>query len=58
LLVARFRPQFEGDTPVAAPNMIFRHTFTYYPHDKPPHKQSAGHDAANQETNGESDKGA
>jgi tetratricopeptide (TPR) repeat protein len=29
--VARFRPRFEGDTPVAAPNQLYRHTFVYYP---------------------------
>ena len=32
LRVARFRPRFEGDNPVAAPDQIYRHTFTYYPH--------------------------
>ncbi len=29
--VARFRPRFEGDTPVSSVNQIYRHTFTYYP---------------------------
>jgi TonB family protein len=29
--VARFRPRFEGDTPVMSVNQIYRHTFTYYP---------------------------
>jgi TonB family protein len=29
---ARFRPRFEGDTPVTAPNQVYRHTFVYYPH--------------------------
>jgi TonB family protein len=29
---ARFRPRFEGDTPVIATNQIYRHTFVYYPH--------------------------
>jgi len=32
LRVARFRPRFEGDNPVASPNQVYRHTFTYYPH--------------------------
>jgi tetratricopeptide (TPR) repeat protein len=58
LLVARFRPQFDGDTPVAAPNMIYRHTFTYYPHEKAPlHKQAAGHDSDAEEDDGKSDNG-
>ena len=29
--VARFRPRFDGDTPVATPNQVYRRTFTYYP---------------------------
>ncbi len=29
--VARFRPRLDGDAPVASPNQIYRHTFTYYP---------------------------
>jgi TonB family protein len=29
--VARFRPRFEGDSPVMSVNQIYRHTFTYYP---------------------------
>jgi TonB family protein len=29
--VARFRPRFEGDSPVISVNQIYRHTFTYYP---------------------------
>ncbi len=29
---ARFRPRFDGDIPVAAPNLVYRHTFIYYPH--------------------------
>jgi TonB family protein len=33
---ARFRPRFEGDTPVATPNQVYRHTFVYYPHPEPP----------------------
>jgi TonB family protein len=32
LRVARFRPRFEGDNPVASPNQVYRHTFIYYPH--------------------------
>src|SRR5262249_7292263 len=42
---ARFRPRFVGDTPVAATNLTYRHTFIYYPHvEGPPDgaKQSAG----------------
>ena len=30
--VARFRPRFEGDNPVASPNQVYRHSFIYYPH--------------------------
>ena len=30
--IARFRPRFDGDNPVATPNQVFRATFTYYPH--------------------------
>ena len=29
--VARFRPRFDGDTPVVTPNQTYRHTFVYYP---------------------------
>ncbi len=29
--LARFRPRFDGDIPVAAPNQNYRHTFIYYP---------------------------
>lgn len=29
--VARYRPRFDGDNPVASPNQVYRHTFTYYP---------------------------
>jgi len=32
---ARFRPRFEGDTPVATANQVYRHTFVYYPHPEP-----------------------
>ena len=34
--VARFRPRFEGDSPVASPNQVYRHAFVYYPHSAPP----------------------
>jgi len=33
---ARFRPRFEGDTPVATTNQVYRHTFVYYPRPEPP----------------------
>jgi TonB family protein len=36
LRVARFRPQFAGDVPVSAANMVYRHTFTYYPRPEAP----------------------
>jgi hypothetical protein len=38
--VARFRPRLDGDTPVASPNQVYRHTFTYYP--SYPSAESAG----------------
>jgi len=40
---ARFRPRFDGDTPVPATNQTYRHTFTYYPHAEgaDPAKQNA-----------------
>ncbi len=34
--VARFRPRFDGDTPVATPDQSYRHTFIYYPRSRPP----------------------
>jgi len=33
--VARFRPRFEGDNPVASFNQVYRHTFVYYPRAAP-----------------------
>ncbi len=33
--VARFRPRFDGDTPVDSPNQVYRRTFTYYPKSAP-----------------------
>ena len=60
LLVARFRPQFDGDVPVVAPNMIYRHTFTYYPSSKAPapKKESPGHGSNDDEDEVQPDKGA
>jgi len=60
LLVARFRPQFDGDVPVAVPNMIFRHTFTYYPHPtrKSSAQQSPAPDSDDKDDEGKPDKGA
>lgn len=48
LAVARFRPHFEGDTPVALPNQVYRHTFTYYPQasSAPPADDSKGEDTS------------
>ena len=42
---ARFRPQFDGDVPVAATNRVYRHTFTYYPRPPAPlpSNQARGH---------------
>jgi hypothetical protein len=36
LRVARFRPQFAGDVPVDVTNLVYRHTFTYYPRPETP----------------------
>jgi TonB family protein len=62
LRVARFRPQFNGDTPVAAPNMIYRHTFTYYPSTPPAapgsHTQTPAQKTDAETDEAETDKGA
>jgi tetratricopeptide (TPR) repeat protein len=60
LLVARFRPQFDGDEPVAAPDMIYRHTFTYYPSSKvsAPKTESPGQNADDDEEEDPPDTGA
>jgi TonB family protein len=45
--IARFRPTFAGDTPVAAPNQVYRHTYTYYPRpDSPASGKTTGKDEA------------
>jgi len=60
LRVARFRPQFNGDMPVAAPNMIYRHTFTYYPRapEQGSHTQMPAQNTDEEEDGTEPDKGA
>lgn len=55
LRVARFRPQFDGDVPVAATNMIYRHTFTYYPRPMAPETNQAPDRAQNSDQHNDAD---
>jgi hypothetical protein len=58
LLVARFRPQFDGDEPVSSQHDLSAHLRTTRQQAGGPKKESPGHDSNDEEDEDQPDKGA